>query len=289
MHILEREFIQACRNGNILKVKLLLKRSDINPSFDHNVSISVASDNGQTEVVKLLLKDPRVDPSDDYEYSTLLYASENNHIDVINLLLQDPRIIPDDDIIFYASRYGNIEIIKKCLQKRNENNYVNYINVDGLQDACIYGHTEIVKIFLEDNRVDPILLDKKINRVLCCACIYGRIEIVKLLLQDHRIKPIVDNDPAISSAATSGHIEIVKLLLQKQNESHIIYSNNQAIHYANANRHKEIVKLLKNTTLIRTFHKLNKIVCFERIKKWLLKKVVLRPNSIYVKRLVNEF
>jgi hypothetical protein len=47
--------------------------------------------------------------------------------------------------------------------------------------------------------------------------------------------------------------------------------------------------LLKSTIIIKTFHKLNKIVCVERIKKFLLKNVVLKPNSVYIRRLVNSF
>jgi hypothetical protein len=48
-------------------------------------------------------------------------------------------------------------------------------------------------------------------------------------------------------------------------------------------------KLFKSYVIIKVFQRLNEIVCLERIKKFLLKKVILHPNSIYIKRIAESF
>ena len=47
------------------------------------------------------------------------------------------------------------------------------------------GYIEIVKILLQDNRVDP---SDRNNYAIQCAMENGHIEIVKLLLKDKRVK-----------------------------------------------------------------------------------------------------
>ena len=68
--------------------------------------------------------------------------------------------------------------------------------------ACKYNHIEIVKLLLQDPRVDP------------CDKYNITIIVVKLLLQDSRVDPSDHNNLAIRWASQNGHIEVVKLLLQ---------------------------------------------------------------------------
>jgi ankyrin repeat protein len=194
MHILEHEFIQACKYGNILKVKILLKRYDINPNINNNWPIRCTSLKGHIELVKLLLHDSRIDPSV-LDNTSIRGASNRGHTEIVKLLLQHPKVDPTAD-----------------------NNYA-------LEFAAYNGRYEVIKLLLNDPRVD---IDKKFIMYIMKAMCFDY----------HR-----DN----------------------------------------------VIKLLKDGMMIKIFHKLNRVVCLERIKKFLLKKVVLRPNSIYVKRLINEF
>jgi hypothetical protein len=56
-------FLDACENGNVTIVDLLLKYNYVNPSINGNVAIYYASARAHNEVVKRLLQDPRVDPN----------------------------------------------------------------------------------------------------------------------------------------------------------------------------------------------------------------------------------
>src|SRR3989304_5945772 len=53
-----------------------------------------------------------------------------------------------------------------------------------------------------------------IQELFKCACKYDQIEVVKLLLQDPKVDPSDQNNYAIRLASRKGHVEVVKLLLQ---------------------------------------------------------------------------
>jgi len=54
--------------------------------------------------------------------------------------------------------------------------------------ACYNGHIEIVKLLLNDERIDIDQVDNELSRTpFSVACQEGYIEIVKLLLNDQRV------------------------------------------------------------------------------------------------------
>ena len=70
----QKLFTQACEYNQVEVVKLLLQDPRVDPSYQNNYAIILASENGHVEVVKLLLQDPRVDPNDEWYNS---FRSEN--------------------------------------------------------------------------------------------------------------------------------------------------------------------------------------------------------------------
>jgi hypothetical protein len=48
------------------------------------------------------------------------------------------------------------------------------------------GHSKIVELLLEDERVHPGVFS---NEALRHACMHGHLDVVKLLLQDKRVNP----------------------------------------------------------------------------------------------------
>jgi len=74
-------------------VKLLLKDRRVDPTFDNNYPIRIASCYGHYHVVKLLLKKGEVNPADMNNYA-LRMAGNDGHLEVVKLLLSDPRVKP---------------------------------------------------------------------------------------------------------------------------------------------------------------------------------------------------
>jgi hypothetical protein len=65
------------------------------------------------------------------------------------------------------------------------NELVSYL----LKDRRECGHTDVVQVLLEDDRVNP---GGDNNSAIKLACAKGHKEIVRLLLDDHRVDPGVD-------------------------------------------------------------------------------------------------
>jgi ankyrin repeat protein len=105
--------------------------------------------------------------------------------------------------------------------------------------ASGYGNVEVVKLLLNDPRVDPSAHD---NYAIRWASRNGHVEVVKLLLNDPRVDPSADNNCAIRWASRNGHVEVVKLLLNYPRVDPSAY-NNDAMRCAPENGHAEVVKL----------------------------------------------
>ena len=88
---IQEKFYKAIKNNDINNVKSLLNDKRIDPSYDNNFAIQLASQNGHIDIVKLLLKDKRVDPSHDNNY-IIRFAYNEGYLDIVNLLWQDQRV-----------------------------------------------------------------------------------------------------------------------------------------------------------------------------------------------------
>lgn len=103
-----------------------------------------------------------------------------------------------------------------------------------------FDNIEIVKLLLEDERVDPSYDD---DFLIKTASDLGLDDVVILFLKDNRINPAAGKNYPLRVAIQKNHIEIVKLLLNDKRVSPIILGNN-AISVACNCKRTEIVKIL---------------------------------------------
>ncbi len=120
----------------------------------------------------------------------------------------DARLYDEKTNLIVACRDGNVARVQELLNS-DEDSAVgcNY----ALRIACEFGQTEVVKILLRDERVDPADWNSWIIRI---ACDYNHVDIVNLLLQDGRADPTGADNYCIRNASIYGHIKVVQLLLQ---------------------------------------------------------------------------
>src|SRR5438034_1049260 len=85
-------------------------------------------------------------------------------------------------------------------------NHLNKLCKELIETNC---HLDCIKLLLGDDRIDY-------NDAFDRASLSGHQEVVKLLLQDQRINPSSNDNYAIKHASKNGHLEIVKILLQDQ-------------------------------------------------------------------------
>lgn len=136
-----------------------------------------------------------------------------------------------------ACEHGITSLVKKLL-KDGINPATN--NNHGIRLACRFGHTEIVRELLKDDRINPgVMNDYCIGR----ASRYGYMEIVKMLMKNDRVNPADDNNGAVWSAVIHNNIDVVKELLKDDRVDPTIDDNNLLKH-AMSNGYLEIVKEL---------------------------------------------
>jgi len=77
------------------------------------------------------------------------------------------------------------------------------------------GHLEVVKILLQDKRIDPSIYDNHdvYFSAIQHASTNGHTEVVKLLLEDRRVDPAVAGSGTLRYASDNGHTGVVKILL----------------------------------------------------------------------------
>lgn len=165
-------------------------------------------------------------------------ACINGDLDFIVEFLKDGNLMKDDlnMALEKAAIFGQTRIVSLLLLHADPN----YDRNSPLRYACQYGHIDIVRVFLQDNRVDP---SDGNNVSIAVAVSNGHIDVVELLLQDSRVDPADCTNDAIQQASNQGHLEIVKLLMADCRVNPADWKN-YAIQQASINGHIEVVKQL---------------------------------------------
>lgn len=114
--------------------------------------------------------------------------------------------IPDIEL---ASREGHVEIVKLLLEDPRVDPSIDHNTP--IEYASYSGHSEVVKLLLSDPRVDPSDRD---NFIISHTCKRGHLEVIKLLLEDPRVDPSDRDNSPIEAGVIRGYYEIVKLLIE---------------------------------------------------------------------------
>ena len=134
--------------------------------------------------------------------------------------------------------HGNTSVVRLLLEDPRidpafDNNSCMAIAV---RNGCL----GIVEMFLKDTRINPTSRNNYCIRVSCGK---GWYNIVKLLLNDHRVDPTVMQQAPIRLAAKNGYDRVVDLLLQDTRINPAV-NNNFPIREASENGHLLVVKRL---------------------------------------------
>jgi hypothetical protein len=100
--------------------------------------------------------------------------------------IQETEETEEPDNLYRACGTGNVEMVNRCIESiENEEYPDNYIN-NGLVLACETGYITVVDRLLQNKRVNPSF---NYNSAVYEACQHNHILIVDLLLQDKRVDP----------------------------------------------------------------------------------------------------
>uniref|UniRef100_A0A8D0B1N7 Ankyrin repeat and sterile alpha motif domain containing 1A n=1 Tax=Salvator merianae TaxID=96440 RepID=A0A8D0B1N7_SALMN len=217
---------------------------------------------------------PNVNCVDSTGYTPLHHAALNGHKDVVEVLLRNDALTNVADCkgcypLHLAAWKGDAEIVKLLIHqgpshtKVNEQNaleikelkkygpfdpYINAKNNDNetaLHCAAQYGHTEVVKVLLEE-LTDPTMRNNKFETPLDLAALYGRLEVVKLLLNAHPnlLSCNTKKHTPLHLAARNGHKAVVRVLLDAGMDNNYQTEKGSALHEAALFGKTDVVQIL---------------------------------------------
>ena len=260
----QQALFAACRWGKTHYVKLLLKAPDIDINCDDDrwdgTPLIIAIQHGHLKTVKLLATSPGIDVNRRDEQpgmSPFGYAVEAYHKEMVQFLMRVPKIkIGNYSELELAIFKGNTAEVKRILteQKPNINKKTedNADSPDGtpLIYAAGFGHTDIVKLLLEQPNININIVDHYGISALTAAAMHGHVDIMTILLQRPEIIINRQNNEGknpLPYAAKNGHSEAVRLLVNIPGlVEEKIEENGEALYLAAENGHSEVVRLLVN-------------------------------------------
>uniref|UniRef100_A0ACB8F4V8 Uncharacterized protein n=1 Tax=Sphaerodactylus townsendi TaxID=933632 RepID=A0ACB8F4V8_9SAUR len=118
-------------------------------------------------------------------------------------------------------------------------------NETALHCAAQYGHTEVVKVLLEE-LTDPTMRNNKFETPLDLAALYGRLEVVKMLLNAHPnlLSCNTKKHTPLHLAARNGHKAVVHVLLDAGMDSNYQTEKGSALHEAALFGKTDVVQIL---------------------------------------------
>nr|XP_034979224.1 ankyrin repeat and SAM domain-containing protein 1A isoform X14 [Zootoca vivipara] len=259
----EQELLEAARTGNLPAVEKLLSGKRLSSGFGSGGGSGSSgggggggSSGGGGHPLSSLLsiwRGPNVNCVDNTGYTPLHHAALNGHKDVVEVLLRNDALTNVADCkgcypLHLAAWKGDAEIVKLLIHQGPSHTKVNEQNNDNetaLHCAAQYGHTEVVKVLLEE-LTDPTMRNNKFETPLDLAALYGRLEVVKMLLNAHPnlLSCNTKKHTPLHLAARNGHKAVVHVLLDAGMDNNYQTEKGSALHEAALFGKTDVVQIL---------------------------------------------
>ncbi|XP_051664845.1 ankyrin repeat and SAM domain-containing protein 1A isoform X4 [Manacus candei] len=267
----EQELLEAARTGNLPAVEKLLSGKRLSSGFGGSGGGGGGGGGGGSagggggggggsggvghplSSLLSIWRGPNVNCVDSTGYTPLHHAALNGHKDVVEVLLRNDALTNVADCkgcypLHLAAWKGDADIVKLLIHQGPSHTKVNEQNNDNetaLHCAAQHGHTEVVKVLLEE-LTDPTMRNNKFETPLDLAALYGRLEVVKMLLNAHPnlLSCNTKKHTPLHLAARNGHKAVVHVLLDAGMDSNYQTEKGSALHEAALFGKTDVVQIL---------------------------------------------
>ncbi|TPX73072.1 hypothetical protein CcCBS67573_g05649 [Chytriomyces confervae] len=174
--------------------------------------------NANPEALKLAVVHPNMAWTKPVAQHLFLHTITGNRSDMLEFLLQQTLVIPEfgasadlTHLIESAAQFGHVDLVRKLLSDDRSDPSIN----DGasLREASSTGNVALTALLLQDTRVHPNPSSPLIKPAIFEATRHGHEHVVKILLADPRTNPSLPNWSTLVRAVHDRRIGIVNVLL----------------------------------------------------------------------------
>jgi len=228
----KKEFLSACASGDIEAVLSFLKdRSFANHRKTLQQGVESALNANQIDLIHILLANQDIKPLRKSIFTEKVFsvACERGHLGLVKSLVNDkelaldlnkPRDFNNQAPLFKACSTGNIEVIKILIEDERVNiNEPAHFGETPFFIACQKNRLDIVKILASLASVDMNQPNYAQETPFFTACLKGYLELAKFLASIEKIdvnKPSSKGVTPFWIACRNGSFEIVKHLAKEK-------------------------------------------------------------------------
>ena len=234
----------ACMGGFIECVEVLLKnKASLDRGYEVGEILRFACNSGSVDMVRFTIESGlRV--CDEAIMSVFKSESLMKNTEVIIVLIEhinNTNINFHGTFIYWASKVGNVAIVRALLKKGADPHKVYYICDDSLTAASGEGHLEVVKLLLTWDATGKRRWQESLIRALDEASCYGHIDVVRCLI-DYRLDTSVLGS-VVWTAVEGNQVEVAEYLIDIAADC-ITLSMNDLLGFSCQHQYVNMVRML---------------------------------------------